>query len=187
MQPAPHRPPSPRPPARANTAPNPSPPVANTCPPCSSMTRRMMLVVTLHCLGHLVGMPIPELSRTDDVGEQERDGPRRAEGLRRRPEGRPSRPPRWASSRRFATPSLRSSDETWLSIVRSETYSRAAISALVNRSPSASRTSTSRRLIPRSRSSVVVLRARQALCPSSRSRACAHDEDRARRQPGRCR
>jgi len=49
-----------------------------------------------------------------------------------------------ASARRSLTWSLRSSEETWLSTVRTEMNSRAAISALVRCSPSAASTSASR-------------------------------------------
>ena len=49
-----------------------------------------------------------------------------------------------ASARRSFTWSLRSSEDTWLSTVRTEMKSRAAISALVRCSPSAASTSASR-------------------------------------------
>ena len=49
-----------------------------------------------------------------------------------------------ASARRSFTWSLRSSEDTWLSTVRTEMNSRAAISALVRCSPSAASTSASR-------------------------------------------
>ena len=49
-----------------------------------------------------------------------------------------------ASSRRSATWSLRSNEETWLSTVRTEMKSRAAISAFVRCSETAARTSASR-------------------------------------------
>ena len=49
-----------------------------------------------------------------------------------------------ASARRSLTWSLRSSEDTWLSTVRTEMNSRAAISALVRCSPSAASTSASR-------------------------------------------
>ncbi len=49
-----------------------------------------------------------------------------------------------ASSRRSPTCSLRSSEETWLSTVRTEMNNRAAISAFVRCSATAARTSASR-------------------------------------------
>jgi hypothetical protein len=53
-----------------------------------------------------------------------------------------------ASARRSLTWSLRSSEDTWLSTVRTEMNSRAAISALVRCSPSAASTSASRAETP---------------------------------------
>ena len=58
------------------------------------------------------------------------------------------------SARRSLTPSLRSSADTWLSTVRIEMNSRAAISALVRCSPTAASTSASRADTPLSRASV---------------------------------
>ncbi len=52
-----------------------------------------------------------------------------------------------ASSRRSPTWNFRSSDETWVSTVRSETKRRSAISALVSRWLKRARTSRSRRVI----------------------------------------
>ena len=53
-----------------------------------------------------------------------------------------------ASARRSSTWSLRSNEETWLSTVRTEMNSRAAISAFVRCSPSAASTSASRAEMP---------------------------------------
>ena len=68
-------------------------------------------------------------------------------------DGSPGPAAEWASrarARRSATSSLRSSDDTWLSTVRTETNRRAAISAFVARSATSSSTSASRSDTPAS-------------------------------------
>jgi len=68
-----------------------------------------------------------------------------------------------ASARRSFTWSLRSSEDTWLSTVRTEMNSRAAISALVRCSPSAASTSASRADTPTPEATDPALTLR--LCP----------------------
>src|SRR5206468_8285325 len=69
-----------------------------------------------------------------------------------------------ASARRSFTWSLRSSEDTWLSTVRTEMNSRVAISALVRCSPSAASTSASRADTPTPEATKPVLTFR--LCPT---------------------
>jgi len=57
---------------------------------------------------------------------------------------------RAANERRSATPSLRSSEDTWLSTVRTEMKSRSAISAFVRCSATSASTSASRAETPAS-------------------------------------
>ena len=63
--------------AVANAAWNPSPVVLTTYPPCASIASRSSSSWRASAVAHRVGMLLPQARRTLDVGEQERDRPRR--------------------------------------------------------------------------------------------------------------
>ena len=67
-------------PRRANAAWRPSPVVFTTCPPCASIASRRISSWRAQRRPHRLGVLLPEARRALEVGEQERDRPRRQLG-----------------------------------------------------------------------------------------------------------